>query len=495
MGEMTGTSRDKKLCASGQWLLVLVIVLFFLVACQVLPAEAVPLNLGLGDLINVDVDLAEGGGLLDVTADVDTGAVLPEADTGISVGLGVGGSSLLEAGANMQTGLPGGEESGGAGLSASLAAVNARSSSLVDVSASLDADLTELPIVESVLPNTGLSANLDAGAGLGADGLNVGVDTSADIGLQTNLLTSGLLTDTVLDAGLDLGLNDEGLDLGLEAGADLGAAVESPLVDVAVDTVLDAGLDLGLGDGLDVSLDAGVDLGGEVGSPLGIGVSTDTGLDAALDLGLGDEGLDVGLNADLRMDGGAGSGAHLDGETELTETVSEKGSETCNDGETYNSENSGSVPLSDESRQPDEKCFGDKSEKQTRDNDRDRDKSGIVYSPGEKPEILLDSDLNGLCVNINSLFCNKANLAPAVPAGHDNAHRSPAIPCPPIPNTSATTAAGSITVALSLASGSKGWAVLADGLAAVPPLPSGWLPDAARCQYPLPGISPSALPG
>ncbi len=455
MGEMTGTSRDKKLCASGQWLLVLVIVLFFLVACQVLPAEAVPLNLGLGDLINVDVDLAEGGGLLDVTADVDTGAVLPEADTGISVGLGVGGSSLLEAGANMQTGLPGGEESGGAGLSASLAAVNARSSSLVDVSASLDADLTELPIVESVLPNTGLSANLDAGAGLGADGLNVGVDTSADIGLQTNLLTSGLLTDTVLDAGLDLGL----------------------------------------GDGLDVSLDAGVDLGGEVGSPLGIGVSTDTGLDAALDLGLGDEGLDVGLNADLGMDGGAGSGAHLDGETELTETVSEKGSETCNDGETYNSENSGSVPLSDESRQPDEKCFGDKSEKQTRDNDRDRDKSGIVYSPGEKPEILLDSDLNGLCVNINSLFCNKANLAPAVPAGHDNAHRSPAIPCPPIPNTSATTAAGSITVALSLASGSKGWAVLADGLAAVPLLPSGWLPDAARCQYPLPGISPSALPG
>lgn len=460
MPVMAWRSRERRLGTSRQRLLVLAIALFFfLVTGQAHPAEALSLELGLANLVNIGVDLAEEDSLLGVTANVDTGDALSLLDTDASVGLGVGGPSILDVETDVQTSLPGGQDSGGAGLSVGLTAVDSDSSSLLDACAGLDANVAGLPILESRLPNTNLSTGLEAGASVSDDGFNASIGASADVGLQAALpLASGLGVDAGVDTGFDLGLDDSGLDVSLDAGASLAAEVETPLVGTAADAGLDAGFDVGLsGGGLDDGLDAGVDLG---------------------------------------IDGEDGSGISLDDETESADTAGEtrnygethNGSQISHKGQTGNNEDNGSS----KSQQPDNEYFQVNPGKQTRDRYRDSNRNGSVGSPsGEKP----DPCLAGLRINITSLASNKVNPAAAVPAGHDNAHRFPDVPCPSVPSTAAVPAAGSITAASSPAGGSKGWAVLADALAAVPPLPSGWLPDAARYRYSSPGMSPSALPG
>lgn len=268
---------------------------FFLVTGQAHPAEASSLELGLANLVNIGVDLAEEDSLLGVTANVDTGDALPLLDTDASVGMGVGGPSILDVETDVQTSLPGGQDSGGAGLSVGLTAVDSGSSSLLDACAGLDANVAGLPILESRLPNTNLGTGLEAGASVSDDGFNASIGASADVGLQAALpLASGLGVDAGVDTGFDLGLDDSGLDVSLDAGASLAAEVETPLVGTAADAGLDAGFDVGLsGGGLDDGLDAGVDLG---------------------------------------IDGEDGSGISLDDETESADTAGE----TRNYGETHN---------------------------------------------------------------------------------------------------------------------------------------------------------------
>ncbi|MDI6907357.1 MAG: hypothetical protein QMC81_07720 [Thermoanaerobacterales bacterium] len=167
--------------------------LFFLVTGPVRSAEALSLKLDLGGLANVGVSVGEGDGLPGVSARVDSGSVMPGAGAGASVGLNVGGSSLLDA----------------------------------DVG--VDADLDDLPVVDAVLPTADVGVDLSTGAGLSDEGLDVGVGADTGVALETALpLGTNLSLNTGVEAGVDVGIGDNGLGIGVDTGPDLDVGVGTP---------------------------------------------------------------------------------------------------------------------------------------------------------------------------------------------------------------------------------------------------------------------------
>jgi hypothetical protein len=144
----------------------------------------------------------------------------------------------------------------------------------------VDATSTVTTRIEDTVGDLDASIGVDAGVGVGAAGVDVGVKTSVgladgSLGAELNLSAELLATPLELDVGLDTSLGDTELDVDLAAG----------------DLTLDVGADLGLGDtGIDVDLGAG-DLTLDVGADLGLG---DTGID--VDLGAGDVTLDLGAD-------------------------------------------------------------------------------------------------------------------------------------------------------------------------------------------------------